>query len=157
MLHECYIKRDDLSESETLNVSTLKLDYLHRSRSRGRAKDSQDEDVAWFLDRGGVIADGEILQSREGRLIKILAADESVSEIHAEPEALIHAAYHLGNRHLPLQIGQGWLRYQQDHVIDAMIASFKLDVQHVDAPFDPESGAYHSANKKSAHEHHHHD
>jgi urease accessory protein len=104
-----------------------------------------------------VIADGEILQSREGRLIKILAADESVSEIHAEPEALIHAAYHLGNRHLPLQIGQGWLRYQQDHVIDAMIASFKLDVQHVDAPFDPESGAYHSATKKSAHEHHHHD
>ena len=147
MIHECFEKATAVSASGESPIATLELDYLHRSRSRGRAIDSEGDDIAWFLARGGVIADEDVLVSKQGKWIKILAAKEEVSDVHASPETLIHAAYHLGNRHLPLQIGHGWLRYQKDHVIDEMIRSFGLTVAHVDAPFDPEVGAYHGGHR----------
>jgi len=147
MIHECFEKRQATFEPPTEPGATLELDYLQRSRSRGRALDSNGDDIAWFLDRGGVIADGEVLISQQGKSIRVLAANEEVSEVHALPAALIHAAYHLGNRHLPLQIGDGWLRYQRDHVIDEMISSFGLKVQQRNEPFDPEVGAYHGGHR----------
>ena len=143
MIHECYEKR----VSDEHVPATLELDYLQRSRSRGRATDSEGDDIAWFLDRGSVIGNAEILVSKQAKLIRVMASAEQVSEIHASPEALIQAAYHLGNRHLPLQIGPGWLRYQRDHVIDEMIQSFGLRVDSVDAAFDPETGAYHGGHR----------
>jgi urease accessory protein len=147
MIYECFEKATAASASNDSPVATLELDYLQRSRSRGRAIDSDGDDIAWFLDRGGVIADEDVLVSQQGKRIKIRAAQEEVSEVHSSPEALIHAAYHLGNRHLPLQIGHGWLRYQKDHVIDEMIRSFGLKIEHADAPFDPEAGAYHGGHR----------
>jgi len=128
---------------------SLCLTFAQRSKSRGKAPGSDGEEVAWFLDRGHVMADGERLIAKDGTPIKIIAASEAVSEVHAAGPALARAAYHLGNRHLAVQIGTDWIRYQTDHVIDDMIHSLGLQAKHASEPFHPESGAY-----KGGHHHH---
>ena len=145
----CFNKQN--TGEATVSVS---LNFQARSKSRGKAKASDDLDVAWFLERGHVMSDGEVLISEQGERIRIDAAPEAVSEVHAEGSRLAEAAYHLGNRHLAVEVGENWLRYQQDHVIDEMIHSLGLHPIHLDAPFHPLSGAYSSSSHRG---HHHHD
>ena len=144
-MRECFKK---LSSGD--GALTISLNYQERSKSRGKGLASDDEEIAWFLERGHVMADGEVLVTEDELHIRMVAAPEAVSEVTAEGNQLVEAAYHLGNRHLAVQIGDNWLRYQQDHVIDDMIHSLGLHPQHVDAPFHPLSGAYKGG-------HHHHD
>lgn len=148
-MRECFNKQN--TGEATVSVS---LNFQVRSKSRGKAKASDDLDVAWFLERGHVMSDGEVLISEQGERIRIDAAPEAVSEVHAEGSRLAEAAYHLGNRHLAVEVGENWLRYQQDHVIDEMIHSLGLHPIHLDAPFHPLSGAYSSSSHRG---HHHHD
>ena len=104
------------------------------------------------------MADGEVLVSQDGIKIKVVAKPEAVSEIHASGAAIVEAAYHLGNRHLAVEVGEGWLRYQQDHVIDDMVHTLGLHAKHLDAPFHPLSGAYkggHSHSHGHSHDHSH--
>lgn len=146
-MRECFEKVS--SGDAEINVQ---LTFQERSKSRGKAMASDKEEVSWFLERGHVMTDGEVLISNEGTRIKVISAPEAVSEVHATGSALVEAAYHLGNRHLAVEVGDGWIRYQQDHVIDDMVHTLGLHAKHIEAPFHPLSGAY-----KGGHHHHHHD
>jgi len=131
------------------------LPFELRSRSRFRAQLVGGEDVGVILARGQILRGGDLLLADDGRVIEVAAADETVSTVHSdEPRALARAAYHLGNRHVALQIGQGWLRYCHDHVLDDMVNGLGLTVTVEQAPFEPEAGAYH-ADADGAHSHAH--
>src|ERR1019366_6405957 len=119
------------------------LPYESRCRSRLRATLSTGEAAAIVIARGQVLRGGDLLLADDGRIIEVCAAPELVSTVHgSEPAQLLRAAYHLGNRHVALQIGSGWLRYNHDHVLDDMVRGLGLRVQVEEASFEPEVGAY---------------
>ena len=123
----------------------LVLPFEVRSRSRFRAQLTGGEQVGVILGRGQILRGGEQLLAPDGRVIEIEAAPETVSTVRtADLRWLARAAYHLGNRHVALQIGDGWLRYSHDHVLDQMLHGLGLKVTVEQAPFEPEAGAYHS-------------
>jgi urease accessory protein len=121
----------------------LVLPFEQRQKSRLRTKLSSGEEVGLLLDRGMVLRGGDKLLADDGRVIEVVAASESVSTVICDdPWQLARASYHLGNRHVSLQIGKGWLRYQHDHVLDDMVRGLGLRVATCTAPFEPEAGAY---------------
>ncbi|MFT3905091.1 MAG: urease accessory protein UreE [Steroidobacteraceae bacterium] len=137
----------------------LVLPYETRSRSRFRARLSDGQEVGVILERGQVLRGGDWLQMDDGRAVRVDAAPETVSTVQAaDPWQLARAAYHLGNRHVALQVGAGWLRYQHDHVLDEMVRGLGLPLEVGQAPFEPEPGAYYSAAGAHSHQHllHHH-
>ena len=135
----------------------LLLPFELRSRSRFRAQLVGGEEVGVMLARGQILRGGDLLLADDGRVIEVAAADETVSTVHStEPRSLARAAYHLGNRHVALQIGDGWLRYGHDHVLDDMVRGLGIAVTVEQAPFEPEAGAYHAdAERSHGHSHHH--
>jgi urease accessory protein len=121
----------------------LVLTFEQRSRSRFRAQLDSGEEIGLQLARGLTLRSGELLLAADGRVIEVVAARESVSTAHSADTALLmRAAYHLGNRHVALQIGSDWLRYAHDPVLDDMVRGLGLRVAVESAPFEPESGAY---------------
>ncbi len=123
--------------------ATLTLPFEQRQKSRLRTRLDSGEDVGLFLPRGTVLRHGDRLRAADGRVIEVRAAPESVSTARTDdPLRLARAAYHLGNRHVALQIGPGWLRYLHDHVLDGMARELGLTVIDEQAPFEPEAGAY---------------
>jgi urease accessory protein len=131
----------------------LVLPFEVRSRSRFRAQLVGGEEVGVILERGQILRGGDQLLAPDGRVIEIAAAPETVSIVRtSDLRWLARAAYHLGNRHVALQIGEGWLRYSHDHVLDEMLHGLGLKVTVEQAPFEPEAGAYHSGGD-SAHNH----
>ncbi|MGI1679380.1 MAG: urease accessory protein UreE [Cellvibrionaceae bacterium] len=137
----------------------LSLTFEQRQKSRGQAETKTGENIGWFIERGHVLADGNVLVAKTGENIQISAAEETLSEVHSHDVlALTKAAYHLGNRHVPLQIIDSYLHFQHDHVLDDMIRGLGLNVSCVEKPFHPESGAYHShsGSGESSDEHGHH-
>ncbi len=134
-----------LTERRKADVQ-LVLPFELRSRSRFRARLTGGEEIGVQLPRGQVLRGGDLLRAADGRVVEIAAAAETVSTVHgAEASAIARAAYHLGNRHVALQIGNGWLRYLHDHVLDDMVRGLGLPVRLEQAPFEPEIGAYASA------------
>ncbi|MBK8964163.1 MAG: urease accessory protein UreE [Candidatus Competibacteraceae bacterium] len=122
---------------------TLTLPFELRQKSRLRARLDSGEDVGLFLPRGTVLRDGDRLRATCGRVVEVRAAPEAVSTARTDDALrLARAAYHLGNRHVALQVGAGWLRYLHDHVLDRMIEELGLTVSAERAPFEPEAGAY---------------
>lgn len=135
----------------------LELPFQLRSKSRLRTALASGEEVGLFLERGSVLRGGELLLAEDGRVVEIVAANETVSMARSEdPRQLLRAAYHLGNRHVALQIGPGWLRYLHDHVLDDMVRGLGLTVSVEDAPFEPEAGAYGQGAHAMMHGHGHH-
>jgi len=135
---------------------TLRLPFSERSKSRLRAVLDNGEEAGLFLERGSVLRHGDLLLADDGRVIEVQAASETVSTVHAgDPVMLARASYHLGNRHVALQIGAGWLRYQHDHVLDDMLRGFGLEVRVEEAAFEPEGGAYVTAPHAHSHPHSH--
>ncbi len=127
--------------------------FEERQKSRYRTTTTCGQDLGWFLERGYVLRDNDILLCSDGTKVRVRCADESVSDVRAEDAlTLLRAAYHLGNRHVPLQVRCDFLRYQRDHVLDDMVQGLGLSVSHTEAPFDPESGAY-SGGHSHAHAH----
>ncbi|MFZ1324581.1 MAG: urease accessory protein UreE [Candidatus Contendobacter sp.] len=123
--------------------STLTLPFEQRQKSRLRTRLDSGEDVGLFLPRGTVLRQGDRLRSTCGRVVEVRAAPEAVSTARADDALLLaRAAYHLGNRHVALQVGTGWLRYLHDHVLDRMVEDLGLTVSGERAPFEPEAGAY---------------
>ena len=121
----------------------LTLPFDARQRSRQRVRLDDDSERALLLPRGTVLRDGDRLRDEAGEVIRVRAADETVSTARTQdPRLLARICYHLGNRHVPLQIGADWLRYRHDHVLDGMVAALGLPVVFEQAPFEPESGAY---------------
>jgi urease accessory protein len=101
--------------------------FLLRQKSRLRVTTQSGLEAGLFLDRGIILRGGDLVQSVDGLVIQIIAAQEPVLRCDgkARPQALMCAAYHLGNRHVPLQVGDGWLRLEQDHVLKAMLLGFR--------------------------------
>ncbi|SMY16887.1 urease accessory protein UreE [Photobacterium aquimaris] len=120
---------------------SLPIDSRIKSRLKVTLDDGRSGGV--FLPRGHILRDGEQLLSRCGLTIEIKAAPESVSTVYSEdPLLLSRIAYHLGNRHVPLQITEQWLRYQHDHVLDQMVLGLGGEIKIGIEPFEPEGGAY---------------
>jgi len=122
---------------------TLTLPFEIRQRSRFRARLDSGLDVGVILPRGAVLRHDDRLRDDQGRIVVVRAAPEPVTTAHsADPTVLARACYHLGNRHVALQIAATWVRYQPDHVLDAMVQALGLTVRHEHTPFEPEAGAY---------------
>ena len=137
---------------------TLTLSFARRSRSRQRVVLDDGRAALLALPRGTVLRDGDALGSADGPRVRVQAAAETVSTAsHADPATLLRAAYHLGNRHVPVQIGPGWLRYLHDHVLDAMCQGLGLHVEVAERPFEPENGAYAGGGHLHGHSHSHAD
>jgi urease accessory protein len=145
------LKATEVISPPTQHDFTLTLPYELRQKSRLRASLDNGDEIGLLLPRGTVLRGGDYLKSETGQVILVKAADEVVSTVsEKDPTLFARACYHLGNRHVPLQIGDGWLRYLHDHVLDDMLRGLGLSVGCERAPFEPEAGAYGGG-------HHHHD
>ena len=123
--------------------ATLTLPFEQRQKSRLRIRLDSGQDAGLFLPRGTVLRHGDRLRATSGLVVEVRAAPEAVSTARADDALLLaRAAYHLGNRHVALQLGPGWLRYPHDHVLDNMARELGLTVNREQAPFEPEAGAY---------------
>ncbi|WP_456381087.1 urease accessory protein UreE [Thiolapillus sp.] len=133
--------------------TTLTLALEQRIKSRMKVTLDDGRKAGLFFEKGVSFQDGDLIISTDGKvLVEIKAACEPLSVVYCDtPLLLARASYHLGNRHVPLQIGEGVLYYQQDHVLDEMLKCLGLEVQTELAPFQPEAGAYNGA----GHMHHH--
>jgi len=141
-----------LTQGEPVATLTLPLEKRLRSRLRVTLDDGTPAGV--FLERGQVLRDGDLLGNADGMIVQVRAAEEPVSEVCcADPLLLARACYHLGNRHVPLQIGPANLRYQHDHVLDDMLRGLGLQPISGRAPFEPEPGAYGGGSPGHAHHH----
>lgn len=141
----------EVLHANTAHDATLTLPFELRQKSRLRASLDSGTEVGLMLPRGTILRGGDLLKAEDGTVVKVQAANETVSTVHVSDARLFaRACYHLGNRHVPLQIGEDWLRYQHDHVLDDMLTGLGLQVTCEQAPFEPEAGAY-------AGGHHHHD
>jgi len=136
MLTRCLPK-----SSEATATAHLTLDQRQRSRQRIRLDDGREAGI--LLPRGEVLRDGDLLGADGGLVVRIVAAAEPLScAASADPLLLARACYHLGNRHVALQIAAGRLCWLRDHVLDDLVRCLGLDVSHAEAPFEPEPGAY---------------
>lgn len=121
----------------------LLLPFDSRMRSRLRTRLASGEEVVLRTERGAILRGGECLKSEDGRVVRVAAAAEKVLHVTcAGPLELARAAYHLGNRHVPVEIGDGYLRIAADHVLGDMLLGLGAAARELEAPFEPESGAY---------------
>lgn len=136
--------------------TTLTLPYDQRIKSRLRIILDNGMEAGLFLERGGILRDGDRLYSRDGYCVQVKAAMETVSTARAgTPGLLCLACYHLGNRHIALEIGDTWVRYLHDHVLDEMVAAMGLTVKTGLHPFEPEPGAYGHHHPEGSHDGNH--
>lgn len=121
----------------------LVLPHAQRRALRLRTTLDNGEEVGLLLDRGTVLHDGDVLQADDGRLVRVVAAEEDLLEVASpDPRLLARAAYHLGNRHVPVEIAPGRVRFCRDAVLADMLQGLGLAVWPVRAAFEPEPGAY---------------
>ena len=141
----------------------LKLPFDSRQKSRLKTKLVSGEEVGLLLPRGEILRGGDLVTASDGRVIEVVAEPEKL--LHVETESLAKVAYHLGNRHVPVQVGEGFLRIAADHVLEEMLKKLGAKVREVEAPFEPEAGAYAGGQHQhdemghggKIHEHHGHD
>lgn len=131
-------------------MERLELPYELRQKSRLRARLASGEEVGLMLARGTVMRGGDVVKTTDGREVEIVAATEKL--LHIESDRLARVAYHLGNRHVPVQIGAGFVRIAEDHVLEELAHKLGARVSHIEAPFEPEAGAYGGVHGD---EHHH--
>jgi len=156
-------------------ADTVVLDFDDRHRRRMAMTGTRGLEFLLDLENATALRGGDALVLEDGRLIEVVAAPEPLVEIRgSDPHHLIRVAWHLGNRHLPTQIMPKGLRIRRDHVIEAMVKGLGARIIEIEAPFDPEGGAYaehahaeahahahaghdHAHSHAHAHSHHHHD
>jgi urease accessory protein len=127
---------------------TLTLDFDARGKSRLAATLDNGEEVALVLPRGTVLRDGDVLVAQDGTLVRVIAAAEAVLMVTARDRlTLTRAAYHLGNRHTPVEVGAEYLKLEYDPVLADMLKRIGALVEQVTLPFQPESGAYGGGHK----------
>ena len=144
----------------------LKLPFDSRQKSRLRTRLASGEEVGLMLPRGEILRGGDLVTASDGRVIEVVAEPEKVMHVECNgPAALARAAYHLGNRHVPVEVGAGYLRLAADHVLGEMLRKLGAKVSEIEAPFEPEAGAYAGAHHPhdeighggKIHDHHDHD
>jgi urease accessory protein len=139
----------------------LRLAFEQRQKSRLKTKLVSGEEVALMLPRGEILRGGDLVTASDGRVIEVVAEAEKL--LHIESDSLAKIAYHLGNRHVPVQVGGGFLRIAADHVLEEMVKKLGAKVSAVEAPFEPEAGAYAGGHHQheemghggKIHDHHH--
>lgn len=141
---------------ECQGAGAITLDFDARHRRRFRLVSDGGEEILLDLPRAVAMADGDGLRLDDGRWLRVCAADEPVVEIrHDDPHQFARLAWHLGNRHLPTEIREHALRIRPDHVIEAMLRGFGARLTRLDAPFQPEGGAYGGHAHNHANDHYH--
>jgi urease accessory protein len=128
-------------------AATVELDWDTRQKSRFEASDSLGRQLGIFLPRGTLVRGGDVLVAEDGSLVKVFAAPQTVLRItacssHGSPFDLTRAAYHLGNRHVPIELKPDHLKIEPDHVLAEMLRSMHLIVNEISESFEPEGGAY---------------
>jgi urease accessory protein len=131
---------------------SVTLDYDTRQKARIKTTTTQGLQIGIFVDRGNPLRVGEILHTECGLFLDIKGADEPVITASTQDWlAFSKVCYHLGNRHTKIQIGERWLRFKTDHVLQELAQNYGLRIDNTPAVFEPESGAY----GKGAHSHSH--
>jgi urease accessory protein len=138
-------------------AATIELDWDIRQKSRFEATDSQGRQLGIFLPRGTLVRGGDVLVAEDGSMVRVIAAPQTVLRItactsHGSPFDLTRAAYHLGNRHVPIELKPDHLKIEPDHVLAEMLRSMHLIVNEVSESFEPEGGAYNAGGHSHAHE-----
>jgi urease accessory protein len=138
----------------------VELDWDLRQKSRFEAQDSTGRRLGIFLARGSVLRGGDVLVAEDGSLIRVMAAPQTVLRVtacaqHGTPRDLPRAAYHLGNRHVALEVQADHLQIEPDPVLADMLRAMHLIVHELQAPFEPEGGAYAAAHHGHDHGHDH--
>jgi urease accessory protein len=144
--------------------TTLTLPLNSRIKCRLRVTLDNGADAGLFLPRGTTLKAGDLLRDENGFTVQVKAAAETVSSAcSTDPHLLARACYHLGNRHVPIQIDPNRVSYLHDHVLDEMLQGLGLQVTVQATPFEPEPGAYggsadnaHRQAQGNGHGHHHH-
>ena len=149
-----------LARGVRARAATVELDWDTRARSRFDAVDSQGRALGVFLARGSVVRGGDMLVAQDGSLILVLAAAQPVLVVrrcaeHGQPLDLMRAAYHLGNRHVAVELGPDRLKIEPDPVLADMLRAMHLVVHEECSAFEPEGGAYGEAGAAHAHGHGH--
>lgn len=140
-------------------ASSVVLDWDTRQKSRFDTDDSLGRRLGVFLPRGTAVRGGDVLVAEDGSLIKVVAQPQAVMRItpcaaHGSAFDLVRAAYHLGNRHVQIELTPEYLQIEPDHVLGEMLVKMHLDVAELLAPFEPEGGAY--ASRSAGHAGHGH-
>ncbi len=138
---------ESMYEGDAPASDRLELDFSRRTRSRLRSRLASGAEAGLFLPRGTILRGGQKLKARDGSIVEVVSAAEDLIEARcATSFELARAAYHLGNRHVAVQIGHDaggdWLRIQADHVLEGMLVGLGALVASIRAPFEPEAGAY---------------
>ena len=128
-------------------ASTVELDWDIRQKSRFDCTDSLGRALGVFLPRGTLVRGGDVLLAEDGSMVRVIAAAQAVLRItactaHGSPFDLTRAAYHLGNRHVPIELKPDHLKIEPDHVLADMLRAMHLTVNRVEEAFEPEGGAY---------------
>jgi len=157
---KCIPQGQGLAPVLVKRAATVELDWDVRQKSRFDATDSQGHQIGVFLPRGTVVRGGDVLVAEDGSLIVAKAAPQAVLKIthcsnHGTPFDLIRAAYHLGNRHVPIELQPDHLKIEPDHVLADMLRAMHLIVNAVDEAFEPENGAYATGGHHGGHHHGH--
>lgn len=143
---------------QAVATERLELAFETRCKSRLRTQLVSGEDCGLFLERGTVLRGGDKLMANDGRAVEVLAAPEKLMEAaidatEGDPLLLAKAAYHLGNRHVAVELQPGRLRFAADHVLGEMLRGLGLKLVEIEAPFEPESGAYGAHGAQGGHGH----
>ena len=141
-------------------ASTIELDWDTRQKSRFDATDSAGRQIGVFLPRGTVVRGGDVLVAEDGSLVRVIAAPQPVLHIshctqHGTPFDLVRAAYHLGNRHVPIELKPDHLKIEPDHVLADLLRAMHLIVREDTLAFEPEGGAYAAQGHGHSHDHAH--
>ncbi|WP_306564610.1 urease accessory protein UreE [Aquabacterium sp.] len=142
-------------------AAAVQLDWDVRQKSRFDAVDSQGRTLGVFLPRGTVVRGGDVLVAEDGSMVRVEAAPQNVLVItpcseHGSPFDLTRAAYHLGNRHVQIELQADHLKIEPDHVLADMLRAMHLTVRETQAAFEPEGGAYAAGGHAHAHHDHGH-
>jgi urease accessory protein len=145
--NKCIPQGKGLAGALLKRASTVTLDWDVRQKSRFEATDSAGQTLSVFLPRGTVVRGSDVLVTEDGQLIRVIAAPQPVLVIthctsHGTPFDLTRAAYHLGNRHVPIELRPDHLKIEPDHVLAGMLRAMHLIVNEAETDFEPENGAY---------------
>jgi urease accessory protein len=130
-------------EADAVPQASLVLPFDLRQKSRLLTRLADGEEVGLMLERGTVLRGGDRLRADDGRVVGIVAADEALMEARCDDAAgLARCAYHLGNRHTPVEVRVDAVRFAADEVLGGMLRGLGARVESLAAPFEPEAGAY---------------
>jgi urease accessory protein len=141
-------------------AASVELDWDVRQKSRFDATDSAGRHLGVFLPRGTLVRGGDVLVAADGSLVRVIAAPQPVLRItpcphHGSPFDLVRAAYHLGNRHVQIELKSDHLKIEPDHVLADMLRAMHLIVNAAEEGFEPEGGAYAAGGHGHSHPHSH--